>query len=193
MIAGPNGSGKSTLIEQLRLGGFDLGEYLNADDIAKHLSGSAQETAAAAQQEVRVKRHAAVRDRRDHAFETVLSHPSHVEHLKLAKSAGFAVNVYFVATDDPLINIGRVASRVRHGGHDVPRDRIEARYHRSIANLKLALAVADQAAVFDNSYSDKPLRLLAIMLGGQITQIIGEEDAPLWWQELLPQILPSTR
>jgi len=39
MIAGPNGSGKSTLTEELRRGGYLLGDYINADEIAKALPG----------------------------------------------------------------------------------------------------------------------------------------------------------
>jgi predicted ABC-type ATPase len=36
MIAGPNGSGKTTLIRRLQDQGVDLGQYINADDIAAY-------------------------------------------------------------------------------------------------------------------------------------------------------------
>jgi predicted ABC-type ATPase len=60
MIAGPNGSGKSTLTMQLAGQGFDFGDYLNADDIARGMTGSSIETAAQAQAEVRARRSAAL-------------------------------------------------------------------------------------------------------------------------------------
>lgn len=161
MIAGPNGSGKSTLIQLLGEQGINFGVYLNADDIARSMPGRAETVAAEAQEKVRRLRALAVEEQQDHTFETVLSHPSHIDHLKHAKSAGFEVVVYFVATEDPLINIGRVANRVERGGHDVPSDRIVARYSRSIANLAEALAVADEGAVFDNSSATETMRLIA--------------------------------
>ena len=185
MIAGPNGSGKSTLIERLGESGVAFGEYLNADDIARHLQGTPQETSVAAQIEVRRRRQQALDERRDHTFETVLSHPSHLDHLRLARQAGFDVVVYFVATDDPFINIGRVANRVAQGGHDVPAERIEARYHRSLANLKLALAFAHEAVVFDNSLPGSPMQALATFSDGRMERLVEDARAPVWWREFL--------
>jgi predicted ABC-type ATPase len=188
MIAGPNGSGKSTLIEMLRKQGIDFGVYLNADDIARTMQGNGANVAAEAQKEVRRLRALAVEEKKDHTFETVLSHPSHIDHLRYAKSTGFEVVVYFVATDDPLINIGRVANRVERGGHDVPSDRIVARYHRSIANLAEALAVADEGAVFDNSSQSETMRLIARWEDGQLVQTQSETRRPIWWHQFTSQI-----
>lgn len=39
MFAGPNGSGKSTILEQINFR-FDIGFYINADDIEKKLKTS---------------------------------------------------------------------------------------------------------------------------------------------------------
>ena len=41
-------------------------------------------------------------------FETVMSHPGKVELLAQAQAAGYRTYLYFVATDDPAINISRV-------------------------------------------------------------------------------------
>ena len=46
------------------------------------------------------------------SFETVMSHPNKIELLKKAKSAGFRNYLYFVATEDPAINVSRVKIRV---------------------------------------------------------------------------------
>lgn len=183
MIAGPNGSGKSTLIAQLKADGINFGEYLNADDMAAGMAGSPEFVALQAQTEVRRRRQQALDKLQDHSFETVLSHPSHLDHLRLARTAGFDVIVYFVATDDPLINIGRVANRVQHGGHNVPTDRIASRYFRSLENLGAALAVADEAAIFDNSSTSDPMRLVATLSDGILTEFLKQPLQPIWWCE----------
>lgn len=87
-------------------------------------------------------------------FETVMSSRDKVMFLKNAKEAGFRVYLYYVATEAPEINISRVATRVRQGGHPVPADKIVSRYHRSIGLLEEAVRYADKAFIFDNSNHD---------------------------------------
>jgi len=84
-------------------------------------------------------------------FETVMSHESKLDFLKLAKEKGYRTYLYFIATKDPEINIARVASRVKKGGHNVPQDKIVSRYHRAINLLPGALSIVDRGFVFDNS------------------------------------------
>jgi len=91
--------------------------------------------------------------KRSFSFETVMSHPSKVEFMARAKAAGFFVQLFFVGTDDPRTNIDRVALRVALGGHDVPQDRIVARWHRTMALLHRAVAISDRSFIFDNSTS----------------------------------------
>jgi len=78
-----------------------------------------------------------------------------VELLAQAQAAGYRTYLYFVATDDPAINISRVKSRVKLGGHAVPEDRIEKRYHRSLELLMDAIRHTNRAYVFDNSGENK--------------------------------------
>lgn len=72
-------------------------------------------------------------------FETVMSHPGKVELLTQAQAAGYRTYRYFVATDDPAINISRVRNRVKLKGHAVPEDRIAPRYYRSLDLLMTAI------------------------------------------------------
>ncbi len=88
-------------------------------------------------------------------FETVMSHPGKVEILKQAQTAGYRTYLYFVATDDPEINLSRVRSRVRLGGHDVPQEKIALRYHRSLDLLIEAIRHSNRAYIFDNSGDSK--------------------------------------
>jgi predicted ABC-type ATPase len=188
MIAGPNGSGKSTLTRELERLGIPLGQYLNADDIAVGLTGDPVTVAATAQQVVRDRRAEALRLGQDHCFETVMSHPSHIDHLVAARAAGFETRLFFVATEDPLINVGRVANRVLHGGHDVPLQKISERYYRCLANLPAAIAASDSGLIYDNSSADALLRPIARIADGSLADIDSSSQralrslpAPAWW------------
>ena len=84
-------------------------------------------------------------------LETVMSHRSKIEWLIQAQRSGFRTYLYFVATDDPSINISRVRNRVSQGGHAVPEDKIESRYYRSLDLLMDAIRRTNRAYIFDNS------------------------------------------
>lgn len=85
------------------------------------------------------------------SFETVMSHPGKIEFLKEAHQRGYKTYLYFIATDDPAININRVNNRVQKGGHAVPEQKIRERYERSLNLLNRALKTADRAYILDNS------------------------------------------
>ena len=150
MIAGPNGSGKSTLIAALYADpGIHLpARYINADDLQRERGIVDAHEAQQLATNLRIR---ALEARQDLMYETVMSHPSKIAELQQARTAGYHLTVHLVATEDPAINIERVAARVGAGGHDVPADRIRARYERMLALAPVAIAYADQAVVFDNT------------------------------------------
>lgn len=84
-------------------------------------------------------------------LETVMSHESKVRLLAQAQAAGCRTYLYYVATDDPAINVSRVANRVKLGGHAVPEEKIVSRYHRSLDLLIEAIRHTNRAYIFDNS------------------------------------------
>jgi predicted ABC-type ATPase len=68
------------------------------------------------------------------------------------------VQLLFVSTNSPDINVRRVAYRVKTGtttGHDVPEDKTRSRYDRTTALLPAAVELADQAFLYDNSYDGR--------------------------------------
>jgi predicted ABC-type ATPase len=85
------------------------------------------------------------------SFETVMSAPDKVALLEKAQRFGYRTYLYFIATEDPAINVARVKSRVHLGGHDVPEDKIVSRYTRSLDLLLEAVRHTNRAYVFDNS------------------------------------------
>lgn len=59
--------------------------------------------------------------------------------------------VVVVCVNDPQQLLGRVSQRVAEGGHDVPPDRILARYPRTLKHLESAIPLADLALLYDTS------------------------------------------
>lgn len=189
MIAGPNGSGKSTLIRLLQRRGFDFGKHFNADVIARDLGPPSEEVSRQAQAAVREHRDRCLVERVDYSWETVMSHGSHIDHLSLAAEQGYDARLFYVATEDPQVNIGRVADRVVTGEHDVPRDRIIERYAKSLALLPRAVLTSDTAQIFDNSDEVQPFREIAALDEEYFETHENEADLPLWFRPVLNEIM----
>jgi len=92
---------------------------------------------------------------RSFTFETVMSSPDKLQTLRQAQAVGFRNYLYYVATEDPLINIARIRHRVRMGGHPVPDDKVVDRYYRSLNLLLDAIRLTKRAYIFDNSGQTK--------------------------------------
>lgn len=116
---------------------------------------------------------------RSFTFETVMSSPDKVALLKQAQQRSYRTYLYFVATDNPLINISRVAHRVKMGGHNVPTKKITERYYRSLDLLWEAIKYTNRAYLFDNSGSE--LLWLAEIVDAEKLEI-KVDKMPLWFQ-----------
>ena len=117
--------------------------------------------------------------RRSFTFETVLSSQDKITLLEKAQKLGYRTYLYYVATEDPEINISRVSHRVNMGGHFVPEDKIVSRYHRSLALLWDAIHHTNRAYIFDNSGSEK-VWLAKITNRSEIE--IKSELIPAWFE-----------
>jgi len=113
------------------------------------------------------------------SYETVLSHPSKVDFLETAKNNGWLVYLYFISTVDFHINCDRVKERALGGKHDVPPEKIQSRYPRSLDNLFMALAYCRRAYIFDNS---SEMRLIAEKKPDN-SLILNEDKIPKWLYE----------
>lgn len=102
-------------------------------------------------------------------FETVMSSSDKVNLLEKALRHGYRTYLYYVATDDPVINISRVKYRVKSGGHDVPTDKVSTRYYRSLGLLAEAVKHTNRAYIFDNSGNG--LKWLAEITDGEQVEI----------------------
>ena len=112
------------------------------------------------------------------SFETVMSHSSKLLLLQRAKKVRFRVYLYFIATESPVINIGRVEQRVETGGHAVDPEKIEQRYYRSLDLLYDAISITDRAYLFDNS--TEHYRLFAEVTNGRNLRIVNDQ-VPGWF------------
>jgi predicted ABC-type ATPase len=173
-LAGPNGAGKSTFYHaHLRLAGL---RFVNADVLAQALKINAYEAANVADS----LRRELVRQRESFVFETVFSDPvgDKIGFLREAAAAGYTVVLCFIGISGADVSEQRVAMRVTQGGHDVPTEKLESRYPRTIANLKTALIEIPYVWIFDNDDLRAPYRLVAVYEHGQMVAL--HKPVPRW-------------
>lgn len=113
-------------------------------------------------------------------FETVMSSPDKIRLLANARNRGYRTYLYYVATEDPIINVSRIRHRVKMGGHGVPTDKITSRYFRSLDLLAEAIKYTNRAYIFDNSGSS--LLWLAEITEGQSIEIKSQNTAA-WFKK----------
>ena len=156
LLAGPNGAGKSTLYRSAVSSGLLPAHavFVNADlheaSALQHITDpevrSAQARAWADE-----RRLACLAQGESFVSETVFSHSSKLALMQDARAEGFTVVLLVVCVNDPRQLLGRVAQRVAEGGHDVPTERILARYPRTLRHLQDAIPMADLALLYDTS------------------------------------------
>lgn len=194
LIAGPNGSGKTTLTKLLREEfAVPLGQYLNPDDIARHISipdecGNelvSNDSAAVLAQKISIGlREDWLRDGLSFTYESVMSHESHIRFIEHAIKQDYKPYLYYVCVSDVDLNKERVAQRVQEGGHDVPIEKIASRYERSLVNLYEMLCVCRRGFLFDNSTSDMILIAEMTMDGFlDIKADAYEKTQPYWFKD----------
>jgi predicted ABC-type ATPase len=161
-LAGSNGAGKSTFFHA-HLADAGL-RFVNADDLAAEIGLGAYEAAELAAS----IRKWLIQQGESFVFETVLSDPvgEKVAELEKAGRTGINVVLIFIRLDSPETSIERVSMRVAQGGHDVPDDKLETRFTRTLANLDLAIRSLPLVILFDNSDLSSPYRLEAIYQTG---------------------------
>ena len=162
-LAGPNGAGKSTFYHaHLRLAGL---RFVNADVLARALKINPYEAATVADS----LRRELVRQGESFVFETVFSDPvgDKLGFLRDAAAAGYTVVLCFIGISGADVSEQRVAMRVTQGGHDVPTEKLEARYPRTMANLTTALLEIPHVWIFDNDDLRAPYRLVAVYEHGK--------------------------
>ena len=73
--------------------------------------------------------------------------------------------------------------RVSQGGHDVPTEKLIARFPRALRNLSAAIRELPCVLVFDNDDLRTPFRHVAVFMNGRRMQL--NAPTPPWLQSLL--------
>ena len=169
IFAGPNGAGKSTHADAI-LAALGIETFVNADYIARGLSGRKTDVVAFEAGRIMLKRLRQLGEAgADFAFESTLSSRTFAPFIRKLKTQGYAVAIYYFSLANAQLAIRRVKLRVALGGHDVPSDVIKRRFGRSISNFfSLYAPLADDWTLFDNSSSSEALTI-ATKSAGKLT------------------------
>jgi predicted ABC-type ATPase len=187
LVVGPNGAGKSTFVALTLARLLPRSVFVNADEIAKQRwpddpMGHAYDAArVAAETRARL-----IELGKPFIAETVFSHPSKLELVRSARTAGFTVALHVVLIPEELA-VERVKRRVMHGGHDVPESKIRERHRRLSELVVTAMPTVDTATVYDNSRRRGP-RIVAQMTAGTM---IGSPSWPSWTPTPLVERWPA--
>lgn len=166
VFAGPNGAGKSTIVDQFVGGRIPI---VNPDNIALTLPPDLGDTARVLQAgRIAVRERATLlAARQTFGIETTLTGRSELDLMRAAAAAGYQVNLVYVGLRDVRHSVGRVSERVRRGGHDVPLPDLMRRFDRSVANLAVAMTIANHRVLLGDN-SGRRRRLLLASKGGRV-------------------------
>lgn len=183
VLGGPNGAGKSTLAPVLLSRAVGVRHFVNADVIARGLSGFAPEAVALEAGKTMLRRlDELVARRESFAFESTLSARSFAPWLQKIRASGYHVAIVFVWIANADLAVARVHERVRLGGHGLPEADIRRRYARCTMNFtSLYIPCADGWEVYDNT--SPPPRLIASGSSGNDPRVLVPES---WRQMLSP-------
>lgn len=147
LFVGANGSGKSTLVANLVKNTNFKFRYLNADIFQVQNDLDAYASMITTMNIVKNT----ILCGESFAYETVFSHESKLDLVKLAKENGYKIITVYLTTKNVNINLSRVEKRVIQGGHDVDKDKIIERYKRTAKNVEKLELLSDEFYEFDNS------------------------------------------
>lgn len=153
IIAGPNGAGKTTFALEYLPQVAQCSRFVNADLIAAGLSPLAPERELLAASRLFLGEiEACIAKREDFAFETTLAGRSYLKLVRRLQTAGWRVELIYLALPSMEMSKLRVAERVAHGGHSIPVADIERRFARSLGNLLYSFSTqVDACRCFMNS------------------------------------------
>ena len=157
IIAGCNGAGKTTASYTVLPEMLGCREFVNADEIARGLSPFNPGSVAIEAGRLMLQRmDDLLSEGTDFAFETTLATRSYVRFIEQAHAKGYFVTLLYFWLPTPQQAVERVATRVREGGHDIPRE-----------------VICDYWAIYDNSSADTQVKMIA---SGGLSATLTVED-----------------
>ncbi|WP_314584984.1 zeta toxin family protein [Paenibacillus terrigena] len=161
VFAGNNGSGKST-IRNLIVDRLGISVNIDPDALARRIDQQNPEKykVTAGKEAIKLAREC-IRNKRDFTVETTLAGGNVIRQMRDAKENGFETIMFYVGLGDIRLNIERVATRVKNGGHHIESEDIIRRSVTSMENLLAHLNLIDHLIVIDNSKADGEIVLEA--------------------------------
>jgi len=175
IIAGCNGAGKTTASHTVLPEMLNCTEFVNADSIAAGISPFNPESVSFEAGRIMLERiNKLILERQDFAFETTLSTRSYASLIKHAQQSGYVITLVFFWLSSPELAIQRVAERVQHGGHNIPKSTIIRRYYRGLTNLfQLFIPICNLWIMVDNS--DKQMSYIAKGQQNLVSNVLNTE------------------
>lgn len=152
IIGGPNGSGKSTFAE-VHWGKKHDALYVNSDSIARGFTLNGNKIAQFEAGKIMLQTiEKYLRENRSFGFETTLSGRMWKSQIVQAKKQNYKIILYFVYVKSISLSLERIKNRVKHGGHDIPKEIVKRRFERTFSNfIKLYAPLADEWYIIDNT------------------------------------------
>ena len=186
ILAGPNGSGKTSVL--LKRIPKDV-TILNADKFAREIAkklgvpddkiqdavNNSDALQLAGMRKLTALMQECIGQRESFAPEKTLDAKGYEKYIERAQSSGFEVELLYVGTESPKINIVRVVNRVAGGGHHIKPETIKKRYYGSLVRLGSYIELVGRAEIHDNT--EKPRHVLSVDHGKIIEK---NEPIPGW-------------
>jgi len=109
--------------------------------------------------------------------------------LESARQAGYTTKVFFISTEDPNLNVGRVLLRMSQDGQGVPLGTIPESYDEALKGLPEARKHADDLLVYDNTENGRGHRLVARFIAGELVKTTN--TPPEWLKDVFGRELRS--
>ncbi len=177
LIAGVNGAGKSTLYQSLQ--SMQDMPRVNADEILREFGDWRNMVDVMTAGKIAVKKIGRYFDEGS-TFnqETTLCGKSILNNIAKAKERGYFIELHYVGVESADIAKGRVAARVKKGGHGIPEKDIERRYVDTFHNLENVLPECDLAVFYDNTIE---FHRFAIYKNGKPVRV--SHEIPRWYEK----------
>lgn len=178
IIGGVNGCGKSSLTSALKAERDDLGTIIDPGKISAQLGSN-------------VAGSRATIEKIDHCLakglnftqETTLAGARTERTIRRAKELGYTIRLYYVGLDSLGESLSRIENRVRKGGHSIPSQDVERRYHSRFRDLLRVLPYCDEGRLLDN---ENGFAEVAIYKNGELLPIT--QTPPQWLVDLMTEL-----
>ena len=181
-IAGAQGAGKSTFTTIF----FSTYTTIDTDAIAAQNNPTdptavleAAEVMAQALQEFQLS------TKSTFGFQTLLNNNDGLETITEAKQQGYHTELFFLSTENPAINIARIAQREAAGGRGALIPLVMSGHAVALKNARKAVDIADNAHFYDTTQNNKTAKFVAKFQQAKLVAVIG--TIPKWFRDAFNQ------